>query len=66
MPVPYSAALATFDEEKRKRGLPTEPTYRLRGPVDLCADGCQYAKDVGMWPEHSCGGECQYKLHGRR
>lgn len=31
--------------------------------VDPCANGCQYAKDVGMWPEHSCGGECQYKLH---
>lgn len=29
---------------------------------DLCADGeCQYAKDVGMWPEHRCGGKCQYE-----
>lgn len=32
---------------------------------DLCAQGCQYAKDVGMWPEHSCGGECQYELAAR-
>lgn len=28
---------------------------------DLCADGCQYAKDVAMF-EHSCSGECQYRL----
>ncbi len=31
---------------------------------DPCADGCQFAKDVGM-PEHSCGGECQYKIADR-
>ena len=25
-----------------------------------CASGCQYSKDVGMWPEHRCVGACQY------
>jgi hypothetical protein len=24
------------------------------------ADGCQYSKDVGMWPEHSCVNGCMY------
>lgn len=33
--------------------------------IDLCATECQYAKDVAM-PEHSCGGQCQYELAGRR
>lgn len=32
---------------------------------DLCKDGCQYAKDVAM-PEHSCGGECQYRMAASR
>lgn len=32
---------------------------------DICADGCQYAKDVAM-PEYSCGAECQYELAARR
>lgn len=27
--------------------------------AEVCATGCQYAKDVGM-PEFNCGGECQY------
>lgn len=30
-------------------------------PVATCADGCQYSKDVGMWPEHSCAGKCMYE-----
>ena len=25
-----------------------------------CDNGCQYAKDIGMWPEHSCGSGCMY------
>jgi hypothetical protein len=25
-----------------------------------CHSACQYALDVGMWPEHQCAGECQY------
>jgi hypothetical protein len=25
-----------------------------------CKKGCQYSKDVGMWPEHRCSGECVY------
>lgn len=25
-----------------------------------CDEGCQYSKDVGMWPEHSCGNGCMY------
>lgn len=29
---------------------------------NLCDDGCQFAKDVGM-PEHSCAGKCQYDDH---
>jgi hypothetical protein len=29
-------------------------------PVATCADGCQYSKDVGMWPEHSCAAKCIY------
>jgi hypothetical protein len=29
-----------------------------------CLTRCQYALDVGMWPEHQCAGECQYP--GRR
>lgn len=29
-------------------------------PVATCADGCQYSKDVGMWPEHSCAAKCMY------
>lgn len=27
-----------------------------------CAKECQYAKDIGMWPEHQCAGVCQYSL----
>lgn len=27
-----------------------------------CANGCQYAKDAGVWPEHQCSGICQYTL----
>lgn len=26
-----------------------------------CKDRCQYAVDVGMYPEHRCFGECQYR-----
>lgn len=33
---------------------------------DLCAaDGCQYAKDVGAAPYHSCVGGCQYAAIAR-
>jgi hypothetical protein len=34
-----------------------EPTVAVKHP---CDDGCQYSKDVGMWPEHSCGNGCLY------
>jgi hypothetical protein len=27
-----------------------------------CHSACQYALDVGMWPEHQCVGECQYRV----
>jgi hypothetical protein len=27
----------------------------------LCDTGCQYSKDVGMWPQHSCSNGCIYK-----
>lgn len=30
-----------------------------------CADGCKYAKDVGMEP-YSCGDDCMYEKHGRK
>ena len=29
-----------------------------------CGDGCQYSKDIGMWPEHSCGDKCMYMQPG--
>lgn len=40
---------------------------KVRGPVvsDPCADKCQYSVDVGMYPEHTCGGDCQYEKHGK-
>src|SRR5271156_3164390 len=25
-----------------------------------CDNGCQYAKAIGTWPEHSCGRGCMY------
>lgn len=28
--------------------------------AEECNDGCQWAKEVGVWPEHSCAGECEY------
>lgn len=26
-----------------------------------CDNGCQYSKDIGMWPRHACSGECIYE-----
>jgi hypothetical protein len=31
----------------------------LKG-AEVCRTGCQYSKDVGAWPEHSCAGVCVY------
>jgi hypothetical protein len=28
---------------------------------EYCADGCQFSKDVGMYPEYSCSGLCVYE-----
>ena len=30
-------------------------------PAHPCQNGCQYAKDISMWPEYSCA-ECRYDL----
>lgn len=27
-----------------------------------CDNGCQYSKDVGMWPHHSCANGCMYEM----
>lgn len=35
--------------------------YRVSDEViirHVCDNGCQYSKDVGMYPEHSCSNEC--------
>ena len=29
-----------------------------------CVNGCQHSKDVAMYPEHTCGGNCWYDVHG--
>jgi hypothetical protein len=55
----YGIALVVFI------GLMVEAVRMLRRhrsrQQDPCAGGCQYAMDVGMWPEHSCmTGQCEY------
>jgi hypothetical protein len=29
-------------------------------PAKVCKDGCQYSKDVGLYPEHQCARVCVY------
>lgn len=29
-----------------------------------CDAGCQYSKDLGMYPEYSCSGKCMYEDKG--
>lgn len=42
--------------------LPGIDKESFADPAPKCADGCQYSKDVDMWPEHRCSGECQREL----
>jgi hypothetical protein len=49
---------ATISHVGEDAALPAEKV--AAEPVETCADGCQYSKDVGMWPEHSCAAKCMY------
>jgi len=44
------------------KDAPSTPSPDSR-PKHPCDEGCQYAKDVGMWPQHSCGNGCVYDKH---
>ena len=41
-----------------------ELAARHKEQAHPCDNGCQYSKDVGMWPEHSCGSKCMYDTEG--
>jgi len=50
-----------LDDEKLWDALDT--ALHLKKMADEshpCDTGCQYSKDIGMWPEYSCGNGCIY------
>lgn len=48
----YKARTALRGAQKESHAAPGAPQQE--------ASDCQYAKDVGMWPEHRCAVKCQY------
>jgi hypothetical protein len=46
-----------------RAALPINGEEEYISRFDVCAFGCQYAIDAGVWPEHRCVGVCRYQRY---